>query len=60
MVIILGSNIWFCICWMVICFLISVSYWFLGECGDCVLPSKKFFWGFGRCVAPGVPGKFCF
>lgn len=44
-VIILGSNLLgrYFVSWFLF------PLWFLGECDGCVLPGKKFFWGFGRC-----------
>jgi hypothetical protein len=45
MIIILGADIWLYVCWVGVLFLALCSpRSFLGGCGGCVLPGRKFFW----------------
>jgi hypothetical protein len=47
--IILGANIWTCLCGMSVLFLgFYCPAWVLGEHGGCELPSRKYFWNPGR------------
>ena len=44
-IVIVGADICFCLCWVgVLCPDFCCPVWFLGECGDCVLPGRTFFW----------------
>lgn len=43
-IVILGFDIWSCLCWVDVLFLGFYSLWFLRKCDGCVLPSRKFFW----------------
>lgn len=57
MTVILLADIWSYLHWVGVLFLGFCR--FLGECGDYVLPSKKFLWDPDRC-GHGVLSKICF
>lgn len=50
MILILGINICSFLCWVVIMFPgFCCPFRFLWECGGCVLPCRKCFWGLSKC-----------
>lgn len=49
LILVLGADIWSCLCWVDVLFLgFWYPLWLLGGCDSHVLPGKEFFWDLDR------------